>query len=128
MSDPTAGWTGEDRRRFDPKLEAAMAEVRHLYGSVEELALAVGRSVPRDEIEAREREHKERERQFRDQARLIVAGLAAVFVFLIVFSMIQVGRIEHRLDSGHDIILCALKIPEASRTDVAILTCRQATK
>jgi hypothetical protein len=128
MSDPTAGWTGDERRRSDPKLEMAMAEVRHLYGSVEELALAVSRSVPRDEIEAREREHKERERQFREQARLIAGGLAALFVFLVVFSMIQVGRIENRLDTSHDVILCALKVPEAQRTDTAILTCRQATK
>jgi hypothetical protein len=129
MSDPTGGaWSGEDRRRSDPKLEQAMSEVRHLYGSVEELALAVSRSVPRDEIEAREREHKERERQFREQARLMVAGFVALFVLLFAFSMWQVGRLEHKLDSGHDVILCAMKVPAGSLTDIAILTCKQASK
>lgn len=124
-------WDGEDRRRADPrveaatqKMDAAMAEVRHLYGSVEELAGAVARSMPRDEIEARAREQKERERQFRDQARLIAAGLALLLVILVAFSMAQVRKLENRLDRGHDVILCVLKVPEAQRTDAAVLTCQ----
>lgn len=124
-------WDGEDRRRNDPrveaatqKMDAAMAEVRHLYGSVEELAGAVARSMPRDEIEARAREQKERERQFRDQARLIAAGLALLLVILVAFSMAQVRKLENRLDRGHDVILCVLKVPEAQRTDAAVLTCQ----
>lgn len=104
-----------------------MAEVRHLYGSVEELAGAVARSMPRDEIEARAREQKERERQFRDQARLIAAGLALLLVLLVVFSLAQVRKLENRLDRGHDVILCVLKVPEAQRTDAAVLTCQVQT-
>lgn len=121
-------WDGEDRRRYDPKLEAAMGEVRHLYGAVEELAGAVARSVPRDEIEAREREQKERERQFRDQARLISAGLAVLLVLLVAFSLTQVKKLEDRLDRGHDVILCVLKVPQVERTDAVVLTCQQAVK
>lgn len=121
-------WDGEDRRRYDPKLEAAMAEVRHLYGSVEELAGAVSRSMPRDEIEARAREQKERERQFRDQARFMALGLAALFVVLVIFSLSQVNKLENRLDRGHDVILCVLKVPQAERTDAVVLTCQQAVK
>lgn len=134
MSDPT-GWMGEDRRRTDPKLDAAMAEVRHLYGSVEELASAVARSVPRDEIEAREREHKERERQFKEQARIIVIGLGVLFLLLITYSVVTVHNLNGRIDSGHqilhsdhEVLLCVMKLPEGTRTDTAVLACRQAVK
>jgi hypothetical protein len=142
MTDPT--WAGDERRKTDPrilaaheatdrKIDVALAEIRHVYGVAEELAVAVSKSVPRDEIEAREREQKERERQFKEQARLIVIGQVLLFVVLFAFSMWQVGRLEHRLDSGHDVILCFERLPETTRIDpqagaVAIQTCKQTVK
>jgi type II secretory pathway component PulM len=126
---------GEDRRRTDPKLDAAMAEVRHLYGSVEELASAVARSVPRDEIEAREREHKQRERQFRDQAKLFLIGLGVLFLLLVTYSVLTVRNLNSRIDTGHqilhtdhEILICVAKLSEGTRTDAAVLACRQAVK
>lgn len=132
MSDLTPGWMGEERRRNDPKLEQALAEVRHLYGSVEELAVAVSRSVPRDEIEAREREHKERERQFRDQARLFLIALAILGLALMAYSVIAVRGLNNGIREGHqvlhiddEVLICVMKLPEGTRTDAAVLSCRQ---
>lgn len=134
MTDVT-GWSGEDRRRFDPKLDAALGEVRHLYGAVEELAVAVSKSVPRDEIEAREKEHVERQRQFREQAKLTIIGFAVLFMFIILFSVLAVRGLNHHMDSGHttlhydnEVLLCVARLPEATRTDTAVLACRQATQ
>lgn len=132
---PSEPYIGPERRESDVKLESALKEVRHLYGSVEELAVAVSKSVPRDEIEAREKENTLRVKQFEQQSRLIIFGLAALFAIQFLVTIVAVRHLDHSINDGHTSVLenqrvqqCLDTIPEATRVASpaqVLIQCRQ---
>lgn len=132
---PIDPYHGPERRESDVKLESALKEVRHLYGSVEELAGAVAKSVPRDEIEAREKENVVRVKQFEQQSRLIIIGLGVLFAVQFIVTIIAVRHLDSAITNGHTAVLenqrveqCLDTIPEATRVASpaqVLIQCRQ---
>ena len=119
-------YTGPERRRVvpvdDTKLDADLEEVRRLHGKTTELAEAVSRTVPREEVEAREHQFK-----------WILIGLAvASLVCMMMIPLLTRAWIAtrfDRLDRGQKTTQCLQAKPEAERTgtlaDTALLTCSQ---
>lgn len=120
-------YAGPERRRAqqivdDAKLDLAMEEVRKLYGRTTELAEAVARTVPKQEVEARERQFK----------ILLIAVVAATVLCLVLYPVlvrVAIGSRFDRLDDGQRVGHCLQTKAEAERTgtfaDSATLVCEQ---
>jgi hypothetical protein len=117
-------YTGLERRRLvtssdEVRLDTALEEIRRLHGAATELATVVARTVPREEVEARQR-----------QFRWLLVALGMAVVFLVVFSIFMVARILDRfnvLEDGQRSTRCLITKTEAERTgtnaDTAVLAC-----
>lgn len=111
---------GIERRRDHLQLTAVMEEVSTLERSVIALATSVTKIIP-DQIQVGVAE-------IRRLFYQITAAITVATLVILSYSVVTVGHLNHRVDKGHDILACFLKVPEASRTDVALLTCRQAER
>lgn len=111
---------GVERRRDHLQLGQIMDDVASLEKSVITLAGSVTKIIP-DQISVGIAE-------IRKLFLQIVAVVAVAVVILLGYSVIAVGHLKSSIDKGHDVITCFQKVPEGLRTDVALLTCRQATK
>lgn len=119
-------YAGPERRRVvpidDAKLDAALEEVRKLHGKTTELAEAVSRTVPRQEVEARER-------QFRWLVGIIVAATFIAMLLVPVMTRVGLAARFEGIRNGQRTTQCLLTKSEAERTgslaDTAVLTCSQ---
>lgn len=118
MNDGPPG--GVERRRDHLQLAQVMDDVSSLERSVITLAGSVTKIIP-DQVRVGVAE-------IRKLFLQIVAAVAVAVVILLLYSVVAVGRLNSRIDKGHDVIACFLKVPEGSRTDVALLTCKQAER
>lgn len=111
---------GVDRRRRNPELDAVLERMSSLEGATARLAVVLPDIVP-DQIRVGLAE-------LRKLLFQVWAALAVLGVVLMVYSVVTVNRLNTKIERGHDVLSCFLKVPEASRTDVALLTCKQAER
>lgn len=122
-------YDGPERRAADKRIDAldqrldeAIGEVRKVYGVTGELAAAVSRTIPREEVEARER-------QFRWLLTAMIAATTVAMLLVPLFTRVAVTGRLNRLDDGQRIQQCLATKPEAERTgqyaDTAVLACSQ---
>lgn len=111
---------GVERRRGHLQLAAVMEEVSTLERSVIALATSVTKIIP-DQIQVGVAE-------IRKLFFQIVGALVFFTCVLLLYSVVAVGHLKASIEKGHDVITCFQKVPEGSRTDVALLTCRQASR
>jgi hypothetical protein len=122
----TPEYPGPERRistaADDLRLDSALNEIRRLHGAATDLALAVSHTVPREEVEARER-------QFRYQlVALAVAVVISAMLIPLVVNTLMDSRFD-KLNDGQRIQSCLMTKAEAERTgpaaDTALLSCTQ---
>lgn len=120
-------WGGTERRRTNPQLDAAMVEIRNLYGLTDTMASALQKAAPRQEIEEAAKA--------RAQRQMIITGVATgvhFLLMLIAFSWIVGGiedRIHTQVESDHGEIACLEVIAEATKVAApqeTRITCRSA--
>lgn len=111
---------GIERRRERIDLSALTEDVRQLEEAVRTLAPAVTRILP-NQVQLGVAE-------IRKLLGQIVVIAVMLGMALIVYSQVALAHLNQRVDRGHEVILCVLKVPEAQRTDQAVLTCEQGAR
>jgi hypothetical protein len=106
-----------ERRKEHIQLNQVMDDVRMLESSTIALAQAVAKIIP-DQIQIGVS-------QIRLLFKQIVAALLILFFLLVAYSVMTIGRLNAHLDRNRDVITCFQKVAEGSRTDAALLLCKQ---